>query len=126
MVEAVRIGLDEARQYFAHPSQHAFGLTEADLPENAAYYADGDVCGAFQGVLWPGIVAAHIGVKPDACGMTFEPALRILVEFSGEFPDMSIIGIIGKDNRLAVSQAKKLGFETKAIIGPIELMEWRR
>lgn len=121
----MKVTVDEAREYFAHPSQHAFGLTEKDLPEDYVYYATDGVCLVFHGVLWPGVWACHVGVKPEAWGKTAEPARRLLAAFWHDREPEAVISAIHRENRLAIALAKRAGGMITGSFGGLVLMEWR-
>ena len=122
----MRITVEKARQFFAHPSQHAFGMTEDDLPEDYIYHADGGVCLAFHPVLWPGVYAVHVGAMPEAIGATTAPVRRLLAEFAGDMAPKAIIAAIDEKNRLAIALARRVGGEMAGAISPgLIIMEWR-
>lgn len=121
----MRVTVDEAREYFAHPSQHAFGMTEKDLPEDYTYYATGGVCLAFHSVLWPGVWACHVGVRPEAWGHTVRPSKALLRAFWVDMDPKAIIFAINANNRAAVSLAERVGGTLAGSFGGLVVMEWR-
>jgi RimJ/RimL family protein N-acetyltransferase len=108
----LRIDVEAAREYFAHPSQEYKGITADKLPgEPFQYWADGDVCGVFHPSYWPGVWAGHIAVKPEAWGHTEAPARRIIQAFLREQRPERLVGWIDKRNRLMVRLALRIGFQ---------------
>jgi hypothetical protein len=105
----MRISVDEARDYFAHPSQQLMMVPE-DLPEGLEYWADGPICGVFHLALWPGVWMAHYGVKPEGWGRLDAHAKAILSEFWDAMSPVRIIGWTDSKNRRAVSFARRIGF----------------
>lgn len=105
----MRITRDEARAFFAHPSQQLGGLSPDNLPD-VEYWADGGICGAFHLALWPGVWMAHYGVKPDHWGRLDAPAKRVLTEFWQARQPQRIIGWTLASNRHALAFAKRIGF----------------
>lgn len=111
-MKAHRITRDEAKAFFAHPSQQRGAkITPDALPdEGFQYWACGAVCGAFHAMPWPGVWGAHYGVKPDAWGHTKEPSLAILRAFSEAQRPALIVGWTDSRNRAAVAFARRIGF----------------
>lgn len=109
----MRITVDEARVYFAHPSQQKASLITPDaLPERGViYYATGGVCGCFHDAHWPGVVMAHYGVLPEAWGSTVAAGKAILRQFAADYEPQAIIGWTDESNRAALAYARRLGFE---------------
>ena len=123
----MKITHTQARQYFAHPSQHSHGLTEADLPEAGfEYYADEGVCMAFNPLPWPGLWQAHIGVLRDAWGSTGAPTQRLLNEFWNDVQPIHIVIWIPQEKRHAIALAGRCGaiYEGRMAIG-LEIYGWR-
>lgn len=120
----MRITVDEAREYFAHPSQHSFGMTERDLPEDCLYYAEKDTCLVFHPAYWPSVWMVHVGVRPKAWGSTDGQARSILEEFRDEHAPRSIVALIEAENRLAVALACRVGMKHVGAFSGLELMEW--
>ena len=105
------ITVDEARAYFAHPSQQLGGLSPDNLPtDGVEYWADEGICGAFHLAMWPGVYMAHYGVNPQAWGRLEAPAKRILTAFWQARQPQRIIGWTLASNRHAMSFAKRIGF----------------
>ena len=121
----MRIGLDEARAYWSHPSQHDYGHDESVLNDNLVYYANDGVCLAFEGVLVPGFVAVHIGAKPEAWGRTEQPVRALLHEFWGEYQPRYITAWIEDHKRHAVALARRVGFERLGEMPGVLMFGWR-
>jgi hypothetical protein len=111
-VRACRITVDEAREYFSHPSQQKGAqITPDALPGDPfEYWACGGVCVVFHVALWPGIWMVHCGVKPEVWGRAVEPAREILSAFREARDPAQIIGWTEASNRAAVSFALRVGF----------------
>ena len=105
----MRIGVDDARKFWMHPTQHDRGVTGEDLPAWADYWADGPACIMTYEVLWPGVISAHIGVLPEAWGSTVEPVKRLLSEIWTEKQPERIIAHIKEENRLACRLVERVG-----------------
>lgn len=108
----MRITLDDAREYFAHPSQHLFGITPETLPdEGFEYWANGPICVIFHQAMWPRVWAAHYAVKPEGWGGCVDPAKAVLRLFWASRDVERIIGWTEERNRLACAFARRVGFE---------------
>jgi RimJ/RimL family protein N-acetyltransferase len=109
----MRITRDEAKAFFAHPSQlRASMLGSADdLPEEVEYWADGPICGLFHLSFWPGVWMVHYGVKPEGWGRLVEPSRRILRAFWGHHRPQRIIGWTDARNRAALALTRRVGFQ---------------
>ena len=107
----MKITVDEARAYLAHPSQQIYDARPEVLPEDGVeYYAAGPVCGMFHRFGWNGVWMAHYAVKPEGWGRLVAPANEILNEFwDAERPER-IIGWTPGENRAALAFSKRLGF----------------
>ena len=123
----MKITVDEARAYFAHPSQQIEGLTADNLPADVEYWAHGPICGAFH-LFWPGVWMAHYGAKPEAWGNLILPARRVLREFWAAKQPERIVGWTKASNRHAVAFAKRIGFEIDGTMplpgGTIVMQGW--
>lgn len=106
----MRITVDEARAYFADPSQHQGGKTQDDLPDWADYWANGGACLMTHTAYWPGVIMVHIGAKPECWGFLDAPIKRLLREiWATERPDR-LIAWISERNRAALALARRVGF----------------
>ena len=94
----MRIGIDEARQYFAHPSQQKNGISPETLPVWAVYYASGGVCLLTHPMPQDGLWMVHIGVMPGAWG-------KVKVEMDG---NQSITAVQIDDELMKPDQKDKL------------------
>lgn len=129
---SLKISVDEARDYFAHPSQQkAASITPETLPEGDGYqyWAVDGVCGVFHRAPWPDVWMAHYGVTPAAWGKTRKPASQILHSFwAAETPEL-IIGWTLESNRAALAFAKRIGFrihgEMNLPSGKVIEQSWR-
>lgn len=126
----MKITVDEARGFFAHPSQLRWSMLGGldDLPEWVDYRASGGVCGAFHLAPWPGVVMGHIGVKLEAWGRVDADALAILSEVWGDYRPQRIAGWVMERNRPMASLARRLGFELDGrlpLAEPVLCFGWR-
>lgn len=125
----MQITVDEARAFFAHPSQHVFGITPDRLPEEGVeYWASGPVCGVFHLAPYPDVWMGHYAVKPEGWGKATEPAKAILRAFSEAKQAHRIIGWTPSSNRAALAFAKRLGFVVDGVMplpeGEIIMQGW--
>lgn len=122
----MRITVDEAREYFSHPSQHEFGKTEKDLPEWGDYWAKGGVCLVSHNAYWPGIVMVHVGAKPEAWGGLDEDVRSLLAEIWAAEQPTRMIAWISENNRAALALARRVGFEIDGYMpNGVVLMGWK-
>lgn len=125
-----QIGVDEAREFFAHPSQLRGAMLDSadDLPaDGVEYWADGPICGAFHRAPWPGVWWGHYGVKPEGWGAITAPAQRILRAFCAAEAVSCIVGWTDSQNRAAIAFARRLGFVITGTVdaGRVTQSEWR-
>jgi RimJ/RimL family protein N-acetyltransferase len=124
----MRITREAAEAYFAHPSQRRASHLNGPLPEWATYYAQGDVCGAFHAFQWPGVVVAHLGVKPRSWGRLVEPARAILSEVWADLSPDLIVAMVHERNRAVCRFAERVGMKQSgrlALPDPVLIYEWR-
>jgi hypothetical protein len=109
----LKIDVETAREYFAHPTQQKGSMvTPERLPEAGVIYAaKGGVCVCFHDAHWPGVAMVHHAVKPEVWGKADAPALEILHWFCGLYKPETIIGWTKESNRAALAFARRLGFE---------------
>lgn len=106
----MRISVEEAREYFADPSQRPLGIDPADLPaEGFEYWAIGPVCWIFHPAPWPGIWMSHFAVKPEGRGHAVEAAKAIAHEFWAEKKPVRLIGWTPERNRAALAFTRRIG-----------------
>ena len=121
----MRITVDEARAYFAHPSQQVLGASPETIPEQGVeYWADGPVCIALHGTAHPDVWMAHLAVMPDARGRLVEPAKRILTAFWVEHQPRRIVAWIEEHRRAAIAFAHRLGAVEHGRIPGTVMMDW--
>lgn len=107
----MKITVEEAREFFSHPSQQLLDITPDALPdEGFEYWAQGLVCGVFHPMPWPGVWGAHYGVKPEGWGRLVVPARAVLQEFWAAHEPKRIVGWTPESNRAALAFARRLGF----------------
>lgn len=130
--DAKLIGVAEAREFFAHPSQlRASGIESPDdLPETGfEYWACGPICGAFHMTAWPGVWMAHYGAKPEGWGRLVPHARACLHAFAAARRPLRIVGWTSAGNRHAVAFARRIGFEEDGRMplpgGDVILSGWR-
>ena len=105
----MQISVDEARGYFAHPSQQ-IGVTPETLPEDGVeYWADGDVCLIFHETAAGDVWMVHLAAKPEGMGHLVEPTQRVLAEFWAAKHPRRIVTWIDEHRRAAIALAKKAG-----------------
>lgn len=118
------ITVDEARAYFAHPSQHV-RVTPDDLPDGLEYWADSGVCLVLHPTAAADVWMAHIGVKPEAWGKTTEPTRRILEAFWRAKQTRRIVAWINDHRRAAIALARKAGAVTDGQFPGTIMLGWR-
>ncbi len=107
----MRITVDEARKYYAHPSQCILGASPEKLPEDGVeYWAQGPLCLTFHRAAWPGVYMVHCAAMPEGRGRLVEPGLALLRGFWDEKQAVRIIGWTPKSCRAAVAFARRCGF----------------
>lgn len=107
----MRISVDAAREYFAHPSQQVFGITPDTLPDDPfEYWADGPVCSIVHMAPHPGVWMCHLTVKPEGWGKAIPHAKALLREFWEERQPKRLIGWTPSHLRAAVAFTRRVGF----------------
>ena len=120
------IGVDEARPYAAHPSNHEFGCTHADLTDAFLYYAHGGVCVALHPMPYPGVWMAHVFAKPEAWGRTTEATAACLNEFWAAVGPDHLIAWVAPRRRLAAALIRRIGGIREGVMANgIETYGWR-
>lgn len=125
-----QITVDQARPFWADPSQHVMGAHPDALPdEGFHYWADGPVCVVFHRAPWPDVWMAHYGMKPEGRGHYVAPAVRILRAFWTEHSPARIVGWTDTGNRAAIAFARRCGFtkdgEFHTDTGTVAMTGWR-
>lgn len=126
----MRISVDEARAYFAHPSQlRASMLASADdLPEVATYYANAGVCLATHWGPWHGVLMVHLAAMPWAWGATTEPVIGLMREaWAAECPER-LCGWVREENRAIQALCRRVGMQIDGrlpLAQPVILYGWR-
>lgn len=124
----MRITASEAEAFFAHPTQRKGAMLSGPLPDAAEYYACGDVCGVFHWGHWPGVMMAHVGVKPQAWGRTIDPAKAILAAAWQDHDPERMVAFIKQRNRATCKFAERIGFEPDGrlpLADPVMIYGWR-
>jgi len=125
----LQINVDEARPYWAHPSQHVMGSHPDNLPDHLEYWANGPVCLAFHRMPWPAVWMVHCGVKRDGLGQYVDPARRILRAFADHTEAELITSWTAQSNRAVLAFAKRVGFtvdgELSTKSNPLVMSSWR-
>ena len=116
-----RRSIEDAREFFADPSQQIFGATPDTLPEDdcVQYWIDGPLCAVFHPAPWPDVWMAHYALKPEGKGRGVEPAKRLLRAFCEAEKPVRIVGWTQASNRLAVAFARRCGFVVDGVL-PLE------
>lgn len=126
----MKISRDEARAFFAHPSQLRAAMLDSpdQLPESLTYYAKGGVCLATHWGHWPGVLMGHIAALPSAWGRVTEPGLALLHEaWAAEQPER-IVGWVKERNRAMCALCARLGMKIDGrlpLAEPVILYGWR-
>lgn len=119
--------VDEARAFFAHPSQQRMGLAPEFLPsEGFEYRASGPVCLVFHLAPWPDVWMAHLGVKTEAWGRTVQHCSALLAGFWAEKQPIRIIAWIEERNRAAISLARRCGMTQDGQFPGVVMMGWSK
>ena len=120
------IGVEDARPFAAHPSNHEFGFTHADLTDALLYYAHGGVCMAFQPMPWPRVWMVHVMAKPEAWGHTEPLVAACLAEFWADIDPEHLIAWAPPYRRLAKALIRRMGGRLEGVMANgIETYGWR-
>jgi hypothetical protein len=120
------IGVEDARPFAAHPSNHEFGFTHADLTDAFLYYAHGGVCMAFQPMPWPRVWMVHVMAKPETWGHTDPLVAACLVEFWADIDPEHLIAWVPPHRRLAKALIRRMGGRLEGVMANgIETYGWR-
>ena len=105
-----QISVEEAREFFEHPSQWRSARPE-QLPESGfAYYASGPICGVFHDMPWPKVIGAHCGVKQEGWGKIVPHAKEILAMVWSDFQPDVIVAWTPESNRPTLAFNRRVGF----------------
>lgn len=122
-----QISVDEAREFFAHPSQ-CKGFTPDQLPAAGVdYWADGPVCAIFRDFAWPFVLDVHCGVKPEAWGRTVPHCRAILRAAWNHYTPDLIVAQSLESNRAVLAMNRRLGFRvigTMPTPDPVVIQSW--
>lgn len=126
----MRITVDEAREYFAHPSQQLYGVTPENLPgEPFEYWAKGGICGVFHPAPATGVWMVHFAAMPSEWGRLVEPSREVLRAFWDEKKPQRIVGWTPASLRAAVALSRRVGFVEDGRLplpdGEIIMSGWR-
>jgi hypothetical protein len=120
------IGVEEARPYAAHPGNHEFGFTHADLTDAFLYYANDGVCMAFHPMPWPGVWMVHVFAKPEAWGQTKPGVEACLAEFWAAIEPEHLIAWVPPYRRLAKALIRRMGGRLEGTMANgLETYGWR-
>jgi len=107
----MRIGVDQARAYFAHPSQQLFGINPDNLPDEPfEYWARGGICGVFHQMPAPGVWMVHIAAIPSQWGRLVADARAELAAFWADRTPSRIVGWTPAKFRAALAFSRRVGF----------------
>ena len=119
----MRITLEDAAKYWAHPSQRQDG----GLPDWAAYYAQDGVCIMLHPMPGVGVFMAHIGVEPRAWGHVTQPCKALLAEAMADLGAERFVTWIDENNRAVVALCRRIGAELDGrlpLASPILMYGW--
>ncbi|MGA0613423.1 hypothetical protein [Paracoccus sp. KR1-242] len=106
-----RISVEEAAQFFAHPSQQIYGAAPDNLPgEPFMYYASGPFCGAAHPGPLRDVWIVDYAVKPEGWGNLVEHARNVLRMHWDTVQPASLIGFTRTDLRHALAFMRRVGF----------------
>jgi len=121
----LKITVDAAREYFAHPSQQVMGITPETLPDGFDYRADGPVCLIFHPAMWPRVFGVHIAAKPEGRGRLVEPVGRVMREFWAENDPLRVVSWVSEDNRAVIALARRCGAVIDGAFDGVVMLGWR-
>ncbi len=109
-MNARQIDVDEAREFFVHPSQWKSARPDELPTDGVVYWASGPVCGVFRDFSLPGVLDAHCGVKPEGWGHTVDHARAILQAVWSAYSPRLIVALTPADNRATLAFNRRCGF----------------
>lgn len=108
----MRISRDEARRFWAHPSQQIFGMTPDLLPDEPfIYFASGPFCGVAHPGPLRGVWIVDYAALPEGRGHLIQHARTVANECIEVTGATSLMGLTRTDLRLAISFITRVGFE---------------
>jgi RimJ/RimL family protein N-acetyltransferase len=130
-VIARRVTVEEARPFWADPSQHVMGAHPDMLPggDGFHYWASGPVCGVFHPHLWPGVWMVHIGCKPSGWGIAADYARAGLLGFWADQSPQAVVAWVQDANRAVLALMRRVGFQPDGVLrlppGDVNMQSWR-
>lgn len=126
----MRITVDAAREYFAHPSQQLYGVTPDALPDDPfEYWAKDGICGVFHPAPAENVWMVHFAAKPEFWGRLVTPSREILAAFWAEKTPQRIVGWTPVNLRAALALSRRVGFVEDGRLplpgGDIIMSGWR-
>ena len=127
----MRISVDQAREYFQHPSQQreGVGLMPDQLHDDGVtYYATEHMCLLVHE--YEGEPMVHIAVKPEGWGRLDDPCVTLLTWVQADWNADRLLALIDENNRAVVRMANAVGFTGSQQVEMVDklytLKEWRR
>lgn len=126
----MRITVDEAREYFAHPSQQVYGITPDTLPDEPfEYWASGPLCGCAHPAPYRDVWMVHFAAKPEGMGQLIPHARALMHEFWDAKKPARLIGWTPVRFRAALAFVRRVGFVEDGILplpdGEVVMSGWR-
>ena len=121
-----KITVDEAREFFAHPSQvRAAGITPDKLRKDGMeYWADGPVCFCTHPSHFFGLLAIHIAVKPEGWGRIDRHVLSLCRHIWAEREPDALVALFDKENRAVAALLRRIKARRVGEVGLAEFWEW--
>lgn len=122
--------MDEARAYFAHPSQQLYGVTPENLPDEPfEYWAKDGICGVFHPAPAARVWMVHFAAKPECWGHLVAPSREVLAAFWAAKNPERIVGWTPVHLRAALALSRRVGFvedgRLPLLSGEIIMSGWR-
>lgn len=126
----MKISVDEARAYFAHPSQQLYGVTPENLPDEPfEYWAKDGICGVFHPAPAAHVWMVHFAAKPECWGRLVAPSREVLAAFWAAKTPERIVGWTPVHLRAALALSRRVGFVEDGRLplpsGEIIMSGWR-
>lgn len=107
----MRICVEEAREFFAHPSQRIHGITPESLPDDGfQYWSRGYLCLAVHPAMFPGVWGAHIAAKPQGWGKMDDDGKALLNEIWDALRPLRLVGWVETWRRSVIAFALRCGW----------------